>query len=138
MTIRRAVRGDIPALVLICKRHHKEEKFGWPFDPAQISMTLAHAIDAADWLCLTGNKSILLASAYISPMGAGRIAVEHIIRSERAGQFDALRNAYEAWARSLGCVMTSLGCTSNVPAFARLYRRGGYRHGETIFVKVLK
>lgn len=135
--IRAAGRADIPAMLEILKRHHEEHDFAWPFDPARLSLTLTHAIEAEDWLCLCGEGALLLASAYESPMGAGRLAVEHIVRATQPGQFREMLAAYEAWARKQGCRSVSLGCVRRHNAFSRLYGRHGYSIAETTFVKAL-
>lgn len=122
----------------ILKRHHEEHDFAWPFDPARLSLTLTHAIDADDWLVLTGDGALLLVSAYESPMGAGRMAVEHIVRAAKSGQFRSILPVYEAWAREQGCRSVSLGCVRRHNAFSRLYGRHGYSIAETVFVKVLQ
>lgn len=135
--IRVAARADIPAMLELLKLHHAEHDFGWPFDPVRLSMTLAHAIEADDWLALTGEGALLLASRYESPMGAGRLAVEHIVRAALPGQFRELLAAYEDWARGQGCTSVSLGCVRRHNSFARLYGRNGYSIAETVFVKAL-
>lgn len=135
--IHEAERPDIPAMLGLLKTHHVEHAFAWPFDPVRLSMTLAHAIEADDWLALTGDGALLLASSYDSPMGAGRLAVEHIVRAAKPGQLREMLTIYETWARKHGCASISLGCVRRPNTFARLYGRHGYSIAETIFVKAL-
>ena len=137
MAVRKANRNDIPALLALMKRHHAEHDFAWSFDPVRLSMTLAHAIAAADWLCLVGNGAMLLAQAFDSPLGAGRLAVEHIVRAAQPGQFAAMLRDYERWARLQGCGSITLACVRKPAAFARLYGRHGFRPAETVFIKAL-
>lgn len=132
-----ASRDDIPTMLTLLQMHYNEHTFDWSFDPVRLSMTLMNAIEADDWLALTGDGALLLASAYESPMGAGRLAVEHIVRTARPGQFRELLAAYEAWAREQGCRTVSLGCVRRHNSFARLYSRHGYSTAETIFAKAL-
>jgi hypothetical protein len=134
--IRLAVRDDMPALLAALRDHHEEHAFAWRFDPALLSMTLAHAIDAPDWMVLTGG-GLLLAQAFDSPLGAGRLAVEHVVRAGVPGAFDEIVAAYEAWARAQGCRQTALGCIARHDTFARLYARHGYALAESVFVKPL-
>lgn len=135
--IRHAVRDDIPAMLSLLKRHHTEHAFSWPFDAVRLSMTLANAVEADDWLALTGDGALLLASSYESPMGAGRLAVEHIVRAAKPGHLREMLTIYEAWARDQGCQSVSLGCVRRHNTFARLYGRHGFTMAETIFVKAL-
>lgn len=137
MAVRKANRNDIPALLALTKRHHAEHDFAWPFDPVRLSMTLAHAIEATDWLCLIGDGALLLAQAFDSPLGAGRLAVEHIVRAAQPGQFAAMLQDYECWARRQGCASMSIGCVRKPRVFARLYGRHGFRPSESTFVKAL-
>jgi hypothetical protein len=134
--IRLATRDDMPALLAALRDHHEEHVFAWRFDPALMSLTLTRAIDAPDWLALTGG-GLLLAQAFDSPLGAGRLAVEHVVRADLPGAFDEIVAAYEAWARAQGCLQTALGCIERHDAFARLYARHGYALAESVFVKAL-
>lgn len=136
--IRPAEHADIPDILGLLKRHHEEHGFVWPFDPARLSLTLTHAIEADDWLVLTDDGALLIASAYESPMGAGRLAVEHIVRTAKSGQFREILAVYETWAREQGCRSVSLGCVRRHNAFSRLYGRHSYSMTETIFVKALQ
>jgi GNAT superfamily N-acetyltransferase len=135
--IRDAVRADIPALVSLARRHHEENGFPFVFNAARLSITLALAIAQPDWLCLTGNRCVLLAFSFESPLGAGKLATEFLLRAERRGDMKELVTRYEAWARGRGCVQATLGCTSKPEVFARLYRPFGYTFAETVFAKRL-
>ena len=135
--IRRAVRGDIAALLWILKKVYAEHEFDWPFDPVFLSVSLASAIADSNNLVLIGDGSMLWASAFDSPLGAGRVALEHVIRAAGPGQFSDILSAYEEWARDKGCVKFALGCVRSHRAFERLYARAGFHVGETWFEKSL-
>lgn len=134
--IRLAARDDIPAMLAILRRHHSLHRFDWRFDPVRLSMLLAHAIAAPDWLVITGDGVLLLARYFECEFGSGRHALERVLYAER-GAGSALIDRYEQWARANGCVSTSLSSMRKPTAFARLYRRLGYRLAETAFVKAL-
>lgn len=134
--LNQATRKDLSHVIDILSRHHASESFAWPLDRMRLANTVMVAIDHPDWLCLTSRECVLLASCGDSPLGAGRIAVEHTIVA-RGGEFAAAVAQYESWAAQRGCRATSLGCTSRFPAFERLYRRQGYRPAEMIFSKEL-
>ena len=135
--IRPAVASDISQLLLLLKHHHQEYGFAWPFDPVRLSMTLSSAMASPMQLLLIGDCCMVFASCLDSPLGAGRLAIEHIIRCELPGHFDNLLDAYETWARSKGCRESSLSCTDRHSTFARLYGRRGYQLAETTFSKAL-
>lgn len=134
--IREAVASDVLSLVALFKTHHAAMGCRWSFDPVRLSMTLVQAIDRPDWLCLTGDQCLFLATCYDSPLGAGRIASElcFCVGREKLEQIVA---CFEAWARERGCNMTSLACEQRFPAFERLYGRFGYRVSEMTASKVL-
>ena len=136
MTVRLAQRGDVPAMVAELQRHHGEHGMSWPFDSVRLSILCAHAIDADNWLALTGPDLLLLARYFDCEFGSGRHALERIVRVP-PGQLDAVLAVYERWARDNGCVDAPLGCIRRHAAFARLYARHGYRLAETTFIKTL-
>lgn len=135
--IRAAVRDDIPALVSLAKRHHEEHAFPFRFDAARLSVTFATAIERPDWLCLTGDGAVLLAVSFESPLGAGRLATEWLLRAANADDRRALIVRYEQWARDMGCASISLACTERPETFGRLFRRHGFAFAEATFSKRL-
>jgi hypothetical protein len=136
--IRKATQSDVANLVGLLKKFHKERKFEWAFNPALLSITFSSAIlSPENWICLTGEGCLLLATCFVSPLGAGKLAVEYYLCAEKPGQFELLLEAYETWARSKSCDLISLGCTERFPAFQRLYGRYGYQPAEMTMSKVL-
>jgi hypothetical protein len=127
----------MPELLRILEMVYAEHDFGWPFDPVLLSMSLSNAIDDENSIVLVGNGAMLWASAFDSPLGAGKMAVEHVIRAKAPGQFSEIVAAYEDWARGKGCVKLALGCVRSHRAFGRLYARAGYHTEETWFSKSL-
>jgi len=135
--IRRGRLSDIAGIIELLRRHHVEKQFDFKFNPVLLSSTVTHAMTARDWLCLVGERSVLIASYFDSPFGAGRLAMEHIVRAETPGLFAGLIKEYEQWAVANGCVKASLSCTDRFSAFTRLYSRHGYRPSEMQMVKHL-
>jgi hypothetical protein len=135
--IRPAVVSDMSDMINMLVRHHTEKDFSWPADKVRASMMLSHAMSSDGWLCATGDGCLLIASCGDSMFGAGKIAVEHLIRSEQPSMFGALLDYYETWARANGCTAVSLSCTDRFPAFTRLYGRRGYAPAEMTTVKAL-
>jgi hypothetical protein len=138
--IRRAMASDMDRVIRLCRDHHAEQQaignpnFDWPFDPARVSLTFAHAISSNDWLCLVdGGPSLLLAHTYQDPLGGPLVAIERILR----GDLNEMVRLYEDWARAKGCVRAVLSTTHRHRAFERLYRRLGYALAETVYSKAL-
>lgn len=138
--IRRAVASDMDRIIALCRTHHAEQRrignrnFDWPFDPARVSLTVAHALRSKDWLCLVdGADALLIAHTYQDPLGGPLVAIERIIR----GDLNEMVRRYEDWARLSGCVRAVLSTTHRHKAFERLYGRIGYALAETVYSKDL-
>jgi hypothetical protein len=135
--IRAAVAADVPNLVSLFKKHHKEMGCTWSLDTVRLSMTLSQAIASPDnWLVLAGDGCFLLASCSESILGAGKLATEHCF-CVTAGNLDCVIKHYVDWARSKGCVQISLSCEQRFAAFQRLYRRYGFLPAEMTTSKAL-
>lgn len=138
--IRRAVRGDIAALLPMLRAHHAESGFEWPFDPVLLSVSLATAVQSDNQAVFISPNGMLWGAYHDSPLGAGRLAVE-IVFWAADGQGAALISAFEDWARVNGCCQSSISCLHgdgiSTDVFARLYRRSGYQPAETVFAKRL-
>ncbi len=136
LVVRIATRSDIPAMLVMLRKHHAAHSFEWPFDRVRLSIVCAHAIEAEDWLALIGDDALLLARWFDCEFGSGRHAIERALWSGR-GQGRALIAEYERWALANGCVDAALSCIGKPDVFARLYGRLGYHVAETTFVKTL-
>ena len=80
-----------------------------------------------------------MACAFEHPFGAGRIAKEtvwYVAREARGRGAIKMLDAYEGWARSVGCVSVGMAslATNDVSS---LYERRGYSAVETHFMKPL-
>lgn len=136
--MRRAVSADVPAIVALFGRHHAEQRFEFPFDPAQVSFDLSAAIVSRDWLCLfEPSDCALIAHVYRPPFLTVKVATEIMLRCERPKVGPEMRAALEQWAREQGCWSAALGTTHSARAFGRLYSRAGYLPAEWTFAKVL-
>lgn len=135
--IRAALPADVPGMVALFRAQHAAMNCAWRLDADVLAGTFYAAIAApASWLCLTGDACLLLASCFESPVGAGRLAAELALCASPR-RFDELVDLYEDWARAKGCREASLSCVHRFPAFARLYRRRGYRPAEMTMSRVL-
>jgi hypothetical protein len=134
--MRLATHADMPVMLAALRDHHDDHRFDWPFDAVRLSMTLAHAIEAPDWLALTGG-GLLLARWFDCEFGSGRHAVERLVRADVPGVLDEIVAAFEAWARANGCRDIAFCCVRRHDTFARLYARHGCALAESVFVKPL-
>lgn len=135
--MRRATRADVGAIVAILKAHHAEHDFPFPFDVALASIDVAAAIEDPQWLCLVDGASLFLGHWHRPPFIPVLIASEIMLKCEQSGVREKFVAEFEGWATAQGCSLAALATTHSIPAFARLYRRAGYRLAEAHFVKVL-
>jgi hypothetical protein len=136
--MRPARLSDIPGLVALFEKQHSEMGCPWPIDnKTKLTSTFHLAIASPeDWLCLTGDESLLLATCFESPLGAGKVAVE-LCMCAAPGKLDDMIERYEDWAKLKGCKIASLGCDRRFTTFQRLYRRYGYTPAEMTTSKAL-
>jgi hypothetical protein len=135
--IRSAMQSDIPNMVMLFEAQHKAMGCDWTLDRPRLAATFVQAVaQPQDFLCLTGERSLLLAACFDSPVGAGKVAVEMGLCAKH-GDLDAIVERYESWARSKQCRAVSLACDQRFSTFERLYRRYGYAPAEMTFSKVL-
>lgn len=129
---------DMDSILAMCRSHHDEQKFEWPFSPERISMVVANAIYNDDWLCLTGPKCLLIARIVDDcEFGSPAFALERIFRSSSREYSSQILDYFEDWAKSRGCDRAILGTTHRHDAFQRMYRARGYDLAETLFCKKL-
>lgn len=119
--------------------------FTFPFDPAYAERLFKHHITARDALCLVHvpkgvPQGVLMAQAFEHPFGPVRIAKETlwwIDPRHRGSAAMRMLEAYETWARELGCAFTGMAGMGADPAVAVLYERRGYRAAETHYLKAV-
>jgi GNAT superfamily N-acetyltransferase len=142
MTVRHARPEDRDRVVALLRESHAAAGFTFPFQAAyadrlfrqHLASPLACAIVAGDPVL-----GILLAVAYEHPFGAGRIAKETVwfVSPKARGRLGlAMLEAYEAWARSLGCTSAGMASLSSNDV-SRIFERRGYAPIETHFAKPL-
>jgi hypothetical protein len=135
--IRSATTADIPQMIALFRRHHTEMGCDWSIDVDRLENTFRQAIASPEqWLCLTGDGCLLLATCFDNPLGAGRLAMEFCFCAPPR-KLDELMDRYEAWAREKGCRKSSLSFIKRFAAFTRLFRRRGYFPDEMTMSKVL-
>ncbi|UXS00840.1 GNAT family N-acetyltransferase [Agrobacterium tumefaciens] len=142
MDIRFAEASDRDRVVALLRESHSAAKFTYPFQAAYADMLFQQHL-ASDKACVLvvdrPVQGVLMACAFEHPFGAGRIAKETVwfVMPEARGR-GAIRmlDAYEEWARSVGCVSVGMAslATNDVSS---LYERRGYSAVETHFMKSL-
>lgn len=142
MDVRFATAEDRDRVVALLRESHQAANFKFPFQASYADQLFRQHL-ASDKACslVLGMpaQGILMAAAYEHPFGAGRIAKEtvwFVTPQARGRGAIAMLDAYEIWARSVGCV--SVGMASLVTNdVSKLYERRGYSAVETHFMKPL-
>ncbi len=142
MDVRFATAQDRDRVVVLLRESHEAAGFTFPFQAAYADQLFQRHL-ASDKACVlvAGNpaQGVLMACAFEHPFGAGRIAKEtvwYVTPEARGRGAIKMLDAYEAWARSVGCVSAGMAslATNDVSS---LYERRGYSAVETHFMKPL-
>ncbi|MGV1912351.1 GNAT family N-acetyltransferase [Agrobacterium vitis] len=140
--VRSGTIADRFAVITLLRRSHTAAGYAFRFEAARAdSLYRLHLENPAACALLLERDGLvcglLLASALDHPFGAGLMAKETVwfIAPEARGRSGLIMlDAYEAWAKSIGC--TSIGmaalATNDVSS---LYARRGYVPAETHFIK---
>ncbi|MCW8283948.1 GCN5 family acetyltransferase [Agrobacterium sp. InxBP2] len=142
MDVRFATDEDRDRVVALLRESHEAAGFTFPFQAAYADRLFQQHL-ASDMACVfvVGDPAhgVLMACAFEHPFGAGRIAKETVwfVTPKGRGR-GAIRmlDAYEAWARSVGCVSAGMASLSTNDV-SSLYERRGYSAVETHFMKPL-
>jgi len=142
MDVRFARREDRDRVVVLLRESHEAAGFTFPFQAAYADQLFQqHMLSPMACVLVAGDRAqgVLMAAAFEHPFGAGRIAKETVwfVSPEARGR-GAIKmlDAYETWARSVGCVSAGMAslATNDVSI---LYERRGYSAVETYFMKPL-
>ncbi|RSC31092.1 GCN5 family acetyltransferase [Agrobacterium sp. FDAARGOS_525] len=142
MDVRFAQREDRDRIVALLRESHAAAGFTFPFQAAYADQLFQQHL-ASDKACVlvAGDpaQGVLMACAFEHPFGAGRIAKEtvwYVTTAARGRAAIKMLDAYETWARSVGCVSAGMAslATNDVSS---LYERRGYSAVETHFMKSL-
>jgi GNAT superfamily N-acetyltransferase len=142
MEIRHAAPEDRDRVVALLRESHTAARFTFPFQAAYADRLFQqHMASPMACVLVAGDvpQGVLMAVAYEHPFGAGPIAKETVwfVTPEARGR-GAIKmlDAYEAWAKSLGCLSVGMAslATNDV---SKLYERRGYAAVETHFLKPL-
>ncbi len=142
MDVRFATAEDRDRVVALLRESHEAAGFTFPFQAAYADQLFQQHL-ASDKACVlvAGDRpeGVLMACAFDHPFGAGRIAKEtvwYVTPSARGRGAIRMLDAYETWARSVGCVSAGMAslATNDVSS---LYERRGYCAVETHFMKPL-
>lgn len=146
MQIREARAVDKDRYLQMVRRFHAEGQFPFALDAVRQSAIFDIAMTDAKfslWLAEDGEAlaGYFLAAAQIAPLSGEHVAqelmmwVDPLYRGSRA--FSGLHSAFVAWGDRLGVDRFSLSLQASMrpEATARVFRRLGYNHAETHFVK---
>lgn len=142
MDVRFATPEDRDRVVALLRESHEAAGFTFPFQAAYADRLFQqHMLSPMACVLVTGERAqgVLMASAFDHPFGAGRIAKEtvwYVTPEARGRGAIKMLDAYEAQARSVGCVSAGMASlvTNDVSS---LYQRRGYSAVETHFMKPL-
>ncbi|HEY9219546.1 MAG TPA: hypothetical protein VIO94_15975 [Phenylobacterium sp.] len=134
--IRRATINDVPHVVECGRAFHAYGTWSHvPLDEDAFGAFAHNVIAGAGAIFVTddGMCGGVLVPAYFNPSFV--MAAELFWWAPSEGR--ALREAYEAWAKSEGAaaVQFSAMTDEHLPGVSRLYRMGGFRQAEVAFVK---
>ncbi len=142
MDVRPATAKDRDRVVVLLRESHEAAGFTFPFQAAYADQLFQqHMASPKACVFVAGNpaRGVLMAVAFDHPFGAGRIAKETVwfVTPEARGR-GAIKmlDAYEVWARSVGCVSVGMASLTTNDV-SRLYERRGYSAVETHFMKPL-
>ncbi|UXS49271.1 GNAT family N-acetyltransferase [Agrobacterium tumefaciens] len=142
MDVRFATAEDRDRVVALLRESHEAAGFTFLFHAAYADQLFQQHLASDNAVVLMAGdpaQGVLMACAFEHPFGAGRIAKETVwFVTPKARGRGAIRmlDAYEAWARSVGCVSAGMAslATNDVSS---LYERRGYSAVETHFMKSL-
>ncbi|WP_320202802.1 GNAT family N-acetyltransferase [Agrobacterium rosae] len=142
MDVRFADQSDRDRVIALLRESHAAAGFTFPFQAAYADQLFQQHMSSAKACVLVSGEpaqAVLMAVAFEHPFGAGRIAKEtvwFVTPQARGRGAIAMLDAYEAWARSIGCVSAGMASliTNDV---SNIYERRGYSPVETHFMKPL-
>lgn len=129
-------------VVTLLRESHAAAGFTFPFQAAYADQLFQqHMASPKACVLVAGNpaRGVLMAVAFDHPFGAGRIAKEtvwFVTPDARGRGAIKMLDAYEVWARSVGCVSVGMASLTTNDV-SRIYERRGYSAVETHFMKPL-
>ncbi|MBP2550166.1 uncharacterized membrane protein YdcZ (DUF606 family) [Neorhizobium galegae] len=142
MSVRHASLDDRDRVVALLRESHAAAGFTFPFQAAFADRLFQqHLASPLACVLVAGDPvlGILLAVAYEHPFGAGRMAKETVwfVSPKARGRLGlAMLDAYEAWAKSIGCTSAGMASLASNDV-SRIFKRRGYAPIETHFAKPL-
>lgn len=143
MRARFAEHGDRDRVVALLRDSHSAAGFDYPFDAARADYLFQQHMSAVSACVIVAGdpaQGLLMAVAFDHPFGAGRIAKETVwfVSPAARGRCAFLMlDAYEEWARSIGCVSVGMASLA-LNDVSKIYERRGYAAVETHFMKPLR
>lgn len=144
--VRRATPNDLPALLEHAREMYRLSGMAGIADWSDDAMaTTFNALMASSmgavFVTEEGDRIVGMLVAGAHPL---YFAHDHLVAQEigwhaEPGHGPGLKAAFEAWAREVGASSIIMGAleSQRPAAVGRLYRRHGYRHMETNFIKGL-
>ncbi|WCK15393.1 GNAT family N-acetyltransferase [Agrobacterium tumefaciens] len=142
MDVRFATAEDRDRVVALLRDSHEAAGFTFPFQAAYADQLFQqHMRSPMACVLVTGERAqgVLMAAASDHPFGVGSIAKEtvwYVAPEARGRGAIKMLDAYETWARSVGCVSVGMAslATNDVSS---IYERRGYSAVETHYMKLL-
>lgn len=142
MDVRFAEQSDRDRVIALLRESHEAAGFSFPFMAAYADRLFQQHLANCRACVIVADypaQGVLMALAFEHPFGAGMFAKEtvwFVTDAARGRGAVKMLDAYEVWARSIGCV--SAGMASLVSNdVSKLYERRGYSAVETHFIKPL-
>lgn len=140
--IRRAEARDVPAIVAMTQELATLTRQPVPICADTTAAFVGRVMASDDGLALVAGdpaEGFLVASVGVPTCSRARVGIEHgwycRKAARRAGQ--ALRRAYEDWARERGCMGVYLSLPADAPAGSGFLAlaRAGYRSTEAVWFR---
>ncbi|MDQ0456051.1 GNAT family N-acetyltransferase [Rhizobium paknamense] len=144
MEVRSGSFADRFQAVTLLRQAHAAAGSTFRFEAARADLVYRQHLDNPQACALVLDDGgtahgLLLAAAFDHPFGAGLYAKETVwfIAPQARGRGGLkMLDAYEAWARTIGCAAIGMAALSTNDV-SRLYQRRGYSAAETHFLKHL-
>lgn len=142
--VRIATSDDRWQIIRLLEQSHTAAGYTFPFEAARADRLFSSHMENRDACVLVLDidgvaQGVLMATAFDHPFGAGLWAKEtvwYVAYAHRGkGSFQML-DAYEEWAKDLGCAVVSMATLVNND-ISKIYERRGYAAAETHFVMPL-
>ena len=131
-----ATRADIPRIVWMAGKFHKQHGAKWPFDPQAAAAFFQSLVDSDDGLLLVTNKGFAAAVANRHPMSPDWLMVSQLLMWSEDGAGARFWRAMRKWADDIGASEFRCSChPENERVSAFMARQGDA--DEIIYTRAL-